>query len=119
MDKTSKTLTNTGRKHIAPHNFAVGPEHPKNKGDKGHFPVHDRSHAENAVARVEGLSKAPSWWSGTLSELKTLVRNKAHGHFKPKTASLSEAMSSIHRYAYGQEDQEGKDLLDKIIAGLL
>lgn len=78
----SNTLTTKGRQHIKETNFAVPPNHPKNKDDKGHYPVHDKAHAENAVARVMQQTKAPVWWSGTLEELKNTVSRKAHGKYR-------------------------------------
>jgi len=45
-------LTAKGRKSIKPSNFAV----PKGKGSdpsKNQYPIHDKSHAANALARVQ------------------------------------------------------------------
>jgi hypothetical protein len=77
-------LTNKGRKHIKNKNFACPKTHPKVTDKKDHFPIHDKAHASNAVARVNQYSKAPDWWSGSLTELKKLVTQKAHSKFPVK-----------------------------------
>ena len=59
------------RRHIKKSNFAV----PKGKGkrkDKNSYPIHDRSHARSALARVSQ--------HGTAEE-KKLVRNKVAKKF--------------------------------------
>lgn len=43
MDKGGNILDANARKHIAPHNFAL---------PGGRYPIHDESHARNALARV-------------------------------------------------------------------
>lgn len=43
MDAGGKVLDANARKHIAPHNFAL---------PNGRYPIHDLSHARNALARV-------------------------------------------------------------------
>jgi hypothetical protein len=85
MEKLSKELNTKGRQHIKETNFAIPKDHEKNNSNEGHYPIHDRAHAQNAVARVMQQDKVPCWWSGSLSELKNTVKRKAHGKFKPKT----------------------------------
>lgn len=48
--KLGKKLTSAGRKRVAKKNFAL----PKTKGKagKGSYPIHDISHARNALSRV-------------------------------------------------------------------
>ncbi len=92
MEKESKELSTMGRKHIKETNFAIPPDHPKNKSGKGHYPCHDKAHAANAVARVNQQKSAPDWWSGTLEELKSTVERKAHGKF-PTQEQKSEKKS--------------------------
>ena len=41
-------LTAQARKHIAPKNFGIAPK----AGAKGRFPVEDKAHARNALARI-------------------------------------------------------------------
>jgi hypothetical protein len=56
-------LTANARKHIAPHNFAL---------PGGRYPIHDESHARNALARVSQ--------HGTPEE-KATVRAKVHAKY--------------------------------------
>lgn len=48
-------------------------ESPKVKDDKDHFPVPDAAHGRNALARVNQYGEVPSWYDGSLSELKDAV----------------------------------------------
>jgi hypothetical protein len=47
----------------------------KVKDGKDHFPIPDAAHARNALARVNQYSDAPSWYTGSLEELKSKVRS--------------------------------------------
>lgn len=47
----------------------------KVKDGKDHFPIPDAAHARNALARVNQYSEVPSWYSGSLEELKSKVRS--------------------------------------------
>jgi len=51
MEKVAKELTQEGREHIKPKNFAI----PKGDGpgDTGKYPIHDEEHARNALTRVD------------------------------------------------------------------
>jgi len=46
---------------------------PKVKDDKDHFPINDEAHARNALARANQYDEAPSWYDGSLDELKKTV----------------------------------------------
>lgn len=47
--------------------------HPKVKDDRDHFPIDTIERARNALARVGQYESAPSWWKGSLIELKEAV----------------------------------------------
>lgn len=53
----------------------------KVKDDKDHFPIPDIAHARNALARVNQYSSVPSWYDGTLTELKAKVRSAVHSRY--------------------------------------
>lgn len=50
-----------------------GDKHPKVKDDKDHFPIDTAGRARNALAQVQKYTSAPSWWKGSLEELKNSV----------------------------------------------
>jgi len=51
--------------------------HPKVTDNKDHYPLGDENQARNAWARANQYNgKAPSWWSGSVSELKNAVKRK-------------------------------------------
>jgi len=60
---TEKKLTAAGRKQIAPKNFAL---------PGGRYPIHDKSHARNALSRVSQ--------HGSQAE-KAKVRAKVHAKY--------------------------------------
>jgi len=50
--------------------------------DKGdHFPIDTIGRARNALARVAQYSSAPSWFNGSLSQLKAKIRNAVHNKY--------------------------------------
>lgn len=48
-------------------------ESPKVKDDSDHFPIPDSAHGRNALARVNQYGSVPSWYDGSLEELKAAV----------------------------------------------
>ena len=56
-------------------------DHPKVKDSKDHFPTNSTAQARNALARAGAFKKAPSWWSGTLSSLKSTIQRKVHSKY--------------------------------------
>lgn len=50
-------------------------ESKKVKDDKDHFPINDANQARNALSRVAQFTSVPPWFSGTLSQLQSAVRN--------------------------------------------
>lgn len=48
-------------------------ESPKVKDDKDHFPIPDAAHGRNALARVNQYGEAPSWYGGSLEDLRAAV----------------------------------------------
>lgn len=46
---------------------------PKVLDNADHFPINDKAHARNALARANQYSDAPSWYDGSLEELKKRV----------------------------------------------
>ena len=51
------------------------------KDKKDHFPINDIDQARNALARVKQYDKVPSWYSGSLKGLQTLVSRKVHSKY--------------------------------------
>lgn len=82
-------LTTEERKKIPAEDFALG----KTKGGKGRYPIEDKSHAENALARVSQHGDA---------EEKAKVREKVHekypemGKDKPKRRHAGAAAPRTH-----------------------
>lgn len=74
LNKEAKELTTTGRKHIKTKNFALPAKarSPKSKARSGNYPIPDRAHARNALARVSRF--------GTPEE-KARVRAKVHAKY--------------------------------------
>lgn len=66
------TLTARGRHRLKSSSFAL----PRRKGDppgvKGHYPIHDKRHARNAIARVHQV--------GTRAEIRK-VESRVHSKF--------------------------------------
>lgn len=46
---------------------------PKVKDNADHFPINTEDRARNALARANQYSEAPSWYDGSLEELKKTV----------------------------------------------
>jgi len=78
MEKLSKELSVTGRKHVAKKNFV----YPKEK----RYPIHDLAHARNALARVSA--------HGTPGEQST-VRAKVYKKYPALKERSMEKKSSI------------------------
>jgi len=53
----------------------------KVKDKKDHFPIPDIAHARNALARVNQYSEVPSWYEGSLEELRAKVRSAVHSKY--------------------------------------
>lgn len=53
----------------------------KVKDKKDHFPIPDIAHARNALARVNQYSEAPSWYDGSLEELRSKVKSAVHSKY--------------------------------------
>lgn len=55
----------------------VFPAESKNVKDyEDHFPINDKSQAQNALARASQYSKSPSWYKGSLKELVKKVQDE-------------------------------------------
>lgn len=54
---------------------------PKVLDKKDHFPIPDAAHARNALARVNQYGSAPSWYDGSLEELKKAVYSAVRSKF--------------------------------------
>lgn len=48
---------------------------------KDHFPIPDKSHAQNALQRVNQYSEAPEWFEGSLKEVKKEVLDAVKAKF--------------------------------------
>jgi|WetSurMetagenome_2_1015567.scaffolds.fasta_scaffold593962_2 hypothetical protein len=49
--------------------------------DKDHFPIDTIERARNALARVNQYTAVPSWYKGTLEQLKAKVRSAVHAKY--------------------------------------
>lgn len=56
-------------------------DNPKVKDDKDHFPIPDAAHGRNALARVNQYGSVPSWYDGSLQELKDAVVKAVESKF--------------------------------------
>ena len=53
----------------------------KVKDGKDHFPIPDAAHARNAISRVNQYSSVPTWYDGSLEELKAKVISAVKSKF--------------------------------------
>lgn len=53
----------------------------KVKDSKDHFPINTENRARNALARVNQYKKSPSWFDGSLQELKDAVVKAVHKEY--------------------------------------
>jgi hypothetical protein len=53
----------------------------KVKDHKDHFPISDAAHARNAISRVNQYSSVPTWYDGSLKELKAAVYSAVRSKF--------------------------------------
>ena len=72
-----------------------GAKHPKVKDDKDHFPIDTIGRGRNALARAGQFSSAPSWWSGSLEELKSAVSRAVHGKYPSIKSEKKDKKSSL------------------------
>ena len=86
-------------------------ESPKVKDKKDHFPINDADQARNALARVGQYDKAPPWYKGTLTELKSAVQRAVHKHYKGIEVTKKKA-SSYEEFIAKYADSKASDLLD-------
>lgn len=84
----------------------------KVKDDQDHFPIDTIGRARNALARVNQYDKAPSWWGGTLEQLK----NKVYRAVKNKYPSIDIDMK---KKAYLDETYDEEEYGDDELMGLL
>lgn len=68
FNKTAKDLSTKARKHIPAKDFALPGAH-KGEANEGKYPIEDKAHARNALARVSQFGD---------SEEKAKVRAKVH-----------------------------------------
>lgn len=87
----NESVTSINEKHdpkaeVRNRGNVVFPAGSKNvKDDKDHFPINNIAQARNALARVGQYSSVPTWYKGTLTELK----NKVHSVVKNKYKSIN------------------------------
>lgn len=61
---------------------AIFPDSSSKVSDKkDHFPIPDAAHARNSLARVGQYSDAPSWYRGSLVELRSAVKSAVKSKF--------------------------------------
>lgn len=61
--------------------FVFPANNPKVKDKRGHFPIPDKAHGQNALARVNQYGSVPSWYDGSLEDLKKTVVDKVEAKF--------------------------------------
>lgn len=81
MELEAKELTHEKRESLPSSSFVFPADSTAVKDDKDHFPIHDKSHARNALARANQYSKSPSWYTGSLDSLKKRVAEKVKSKF--------------------------------------
>jgi len=91
MDRSVKESRSINpRAHLRNRGKVVFPaENKKVKDDKDHFPINDRDQARNAWARVNQYNRAPKWYDGSLSELKSKVKNMVKREYPSITINES------------------------------
>lgn len=78
---------------------------PKVKDNADHFPLADIGQARAALSYAGHYTKAPSWYKGTLEELKAAVRRAVKKHFpsidvsEPKQKKKSSLELLIEKYS--------------------
>lgn len=106
-EKSKKTKQQQRGKVIFPY------ESPKVKDNKDHFPINDANQARNALARVAQYDAVPSWYDGTLEELKKKVRSavaRAYPSIKvtKSTKTLRKAVKKIRDLAKANLEKDEK-----------
>jgi 5'(3')-deoxyribonucleotidase len=82
IDVISNTLEAGELPHTKDRPAPIFPkESPKVKDDKDHFPIPDKNHGLNALARVNQYGAAPSWYEGSLEDLKAAVLKAVKSKF--------------------------------------
>jgi len=71
--------------------------HSKVTDNKDHFPINDANQARNALSRVAQYNAAPKWWSGSLKQLQSAVRNAVQRKFKK--INVTEANTGFKGFA--------------------
>lgn len=77
----AKELSYKEREKLPSGAFVFPAGHPKVKDDKPHFPINDEAHGKNALARANQYGAAPSWYNGSLEDLKKTVADKVKAKF--------------------------------------
>jgi hypothetical protein len=62
-------------------NFIFSAKHPKVKDKKDHFPIPNANHARNALSRAGAFTKAPKWFTGTLTEFRNTIYRAVKKNF--------------------------------------
>lgn len=122
----AEELSTKGRKRVEEHNFAAPSSSPKVNDGNDHFPIQDKSHAENARSRVMQYDSAPDWWDGSLKELQEHVFRSTAKEFdfgmedESKLPSKRESISRADAVKLAEAlDRKGHhSQADKVIAWL-
>lgn len=61
--------------------MAISSTHPKVKDKQDHFPIHSETYAQNVLTMMDRFTCAPSWWSGSLADLKSHVKGAIKAKF--------------------------------------
>lgn len=88
--------------------FPAGSKKVKDKKD--HFPINSENQARNALSRTGEYSSTPSWYDGSLEELKASIRS--HVKNKYKSIKVSENMTNESNMSYCRFENTYNDLKD-------
>lgn len=61
--------------------FIFPPDSPDVQDNKGHFPIPDIAHARNALARAGQYDTVPTWFNGTLEQVKDKIKREVEKKF--------------------------------------
>ena len=70
-----------GKKKKPAKKYALGKNHRLVNDDRNHYPTHDAAHARNALSRVMQHDSVPSWFDGTITQLRRIVINNVKKKF--------------------------------------
>jgi hypothetical protein len=74
-------LTHKRRKGLSSSDFVFPANHPSVTDDDDHFPIDTENRGRNALARANQFGDAPSWYKGSLKNLKKTIAEKVKARY--------------------------------------